>query len=198
MSVNDIYKLTIEGLGPSAQQLTNTLYYKQTAGTADLPGTALIDAWYAQCMAAFLDLLHEDVAVTKMHTRNLSSPEYGLDYDLSPTQAGTVEGLGLPPQCSANIQFTTGYIGKTNRGRNYLWPTAVDMQNHGQWNETYQGAAAIYMAALEDIDGDPNFWSLCILEGTGVGDPPVGVYVTEVTLDAIVRTQRRRVVGFGS
>lgn len=198
MAQFDVFSLAIEGLGASGQQLVNRMYYEQSSAVGDNDGTLLIDAWYASCMAQFQDMIGVDIAVTEMHTRNLNQPLFGIDYALSPTLAGTVTGDGLPPQCAGCLQFTTGLIGKQNRGRNYLWPTGESMQNHGQWNSTYQGLVAAYGAVIETITAGSSTWRLVVLAGVDPGATPLGIVVTEVTLDPIVRTQRRRVIGFGS
>lgn len=198
MAAGDIFRLVLEGLGPQGQQLTNTLHYQQVLNIGDPQGTQLIDGWYAAASANFIAMLSSTCAFTEMHTRNLTQPLFGLDYTLSPALAGGVTGECLPPQCAGCLQLTTGFIGKENRGRNYLWPTGEGQQNSGQWTVGHTGLATTYGNSIQLVANGGESYRLVILAGIDPGTPPAGILVTEVSLDPIVRTQRRRVSGEGS
>lgn len=198
MASGDIFKLVLEGLGPQGQQLTNTLYYEQELNIGDPQGTQLIDGWYAAASAEFIAMLSATCSFTQMHTRNLSQPLYGLDYTLSPSLAGDITGECLPPAVAGVLQFTTGLIGKTMRGRNYTWPTGEGQQNQGQWTVGHQGLATAYGNALQSVSNGGETYHHVILVGVDPGTPPVGQLVIEVSLDPITRLQRRRTPGVGS
>lgn len=198
MASGDIFKLVLEGLGPQGQQLTNTLYYRQELNIGDPPGTELIDGWYAAASAELIALLSDTVSFTMMHTRNLSQPLYGLDYSLSPALAGDLTGECLPPAVAGVLQFTTGLIGKTMRGRNYLWPTSETQQNQGQWTVGHQGLATAYGNAINTVSNSGETYQHVILGGIDPGSPLIGQDVIEASLDPITRLQRRRTPGVGS
>jgi len=198
MAVDDIFRLTLEGLGPQGQQIVNNLYYRQTSVAGDDAGTELIDGWYAACAAALQDLLSDTCAFTEMHTRNLTQPLYGLDYSLSPALAGNVTGECLPPSVAGVLQFTTGFIGKRARGRNYLWPTGESMQNQGQWTVTYSGLATAYGNLLAPISNSGAVYQHVTYSPPQGGTGQLVLPVTEVALDVLTRTQRRRTPGVGS
>lgn len=198
MAINDIIKLTLEGTGPQNQQLINTLHYKHTDGTSSADGFDLINGWVATAGEEFTALLADVVTWTEMHTRNLTQPLFGLDYTLEPPRAGDIVEECLPPQCAAVLQIGTGLIGPRSRGRNYIWPTGVGQQTSGIWDTAYLSALSAYGTAIREVISAGATFELVVLAGIDPGDPPVGLLVTTVSGDPVVRTQRRRVVGEGA
>lgn len=198
MALNDVFKLTLEGLGPQGQQIINTLYYRQTTTTGADEGTQLIDGWYAACSAALIAMLSNTCSFTEMHTRNLTQPLYGLDYTLSPALAGTITGECLPPSVAGVLQFSTGFIGKRARGRNYTWPTGESQQNQGQWVVGFQGLATAYGNALTTVTNGGASYRHVTYSPAPEGGTELVLLVQDVALDPITRTQRRRTPGVGS
>jgi hypothetical protein len=101
---------------------------------------------------------------------------------------GTYSTSQIPPQCATVVSLHTGFTGRTNRGRIYL-PAIVGLLAGGQ-SSTSVGASwatqvAQFLTHMNGTSVGAFTFNACI----GTGTCPV---LTEVAIDSIVDTQRRR------
>lgn len=196
MAINDVFRLSVEGLGPNAQQVVCVFHYRQTGALGDDSGEDLCDAWENTLVGAWADIISADCLITKLEARNVTQPLFGFDHAIEPNVPGTLVGQTLPPMNSAVISWRTGLIGRSRRGRNYVWPAGEAEQNLGQWTPTYLTAVGVFATAalaITDVVSGAEYalvvWSPTLSASTTV---------TSYQVDALVGTQRRRRPGRGS
>jgi hypothetical protein len=208
MSAGSVYKLTVIGRTPLQDQLVNTFHYKAVAGTIlEKQTDDLIAAFYnggtGSPFAEYLDCFANTIGVDRIEARELTGDalEFG-ELDITETGTGG-SGDVLPPQCSAVISWRTGNIGRSFRGRTYMFPTLEGNQNNGQWGGTYQGVLSAFAdAALTIGDGIlTDAYQLVVWSRFSEGqlrETPLATVVTTSHVPIFVHTQRRRVHGVGS
>lgn len=196
MAIGDIFRLAVEGLGPNAQQVVSVYHYRQVTALGQDTGSDLCDAWVEDVLPSFVATIADDCLVTRLEARNVNQPTLGFDRLLTPAVPGTLVGEVLPSMSAAVIGFRTGFIGKSFRGRVYVWPTTEAQQNLTQWVPGYLAVLETFAANLDDIT----------LLATGANYRQV-VYskkllaakdVTSHVIDPIIGTQTRRRPGRGA
>jgi hypothetical protein len=208
MGLNSVYKLTLIGRTPSQGQLINNLYYQAEGVTIlDKQTDDLIEAFLltgsGNVLAKYLACFANTVGFDRLEAREVTDPalEFG---EANVTLTGTGgSGDVLPPQCSAVVSWRTGNIGRSFRGRSYIWPTLESNQNGGQWAGGYVTTLEAFAAAAQEIgDGiSTAFYQLGVWSKFSNGQPrlePVFTPVTTSHIPIFVHTQRRRVTGVGS
>jgi len=208
MSLGDIYKLSVIGRTPAQAQLVTSFHYRATQDTiVDTQTEDLIQAFYgggtAAVWTAFESTCGNSIGLDRLEARQVSSP--ALEFaELNITEVGT-GGAGdhLPPQCSAVISWRTGNIGRSFRGRNYMFPSLEGNQAAGQWTGGYLTVLSNFAdAAMEIGDGLATaIYELVIWSTVANGVPrvpPIATLVTSHKEPIFVHTQRRRVTGVGA
>lgn len=196
MAIGDIFRLSVQGLGPNAQQVVNVFHYVQTDTVGDDAGERLCQAWVEDVLPQFVDVFVDDCLVQRLEARNVTQPQFGFDFDLASPEPGTLTGEVLPAQVAAVISWRTGLVGRSRRGRSYLWPANEASQNLGQWVPTYLSAVAAFgnsaMAIQESVSGAD--YNLVIWSETLTASFLVSSFI----VDEITGTQRRRRPGAGA
>lgn len=146
MAQNDIFRLAVIGIGPSAQELVNVHHFRQTTALGSDDGSELIQAWIEDAQAAHLACLASSISVTGYQVRNITQPLFGSDFALTPAEAGDLAGDALPPTAPAIITWRTGLIGRSRRGRTYMWPATEAQQIGGQ----VQGPYAVLLGTFAE------------------------------------------------
>lgn len=199
MAVNSIYKLALEGRGPQDQELVNTLYYKALTGTVfDTQAEDLIQAFMNETALpeSFTNLFHSSCSFTGISVRGITDPTEGADDLFDTPIPGQNTGQCLPPFTSCVVTFTTGKIGRSYRGRNFIWPTSEANQDAGFLISGYIDAVSDYADDIRSI-GDG---IVAAVYQQVVWSPTLGVAtpVTGATPRAALHVQRRRTSGVGA
>jgi len=198
MAIGDIFRLAVEGRGPQDQQLVNTLYFKQeTATIFDTPSEDLAEAFDADCVQSglFTALFHVNNSIVKLSVRGITDPEVGFDYEYPTPVPGDGTGDMLPPSQSCVVTWNTGFIGRANRGRNYIWPTSEANQSQGYFGQGYLTGVGAYADAVR-LMGDgiaTASWQQVVWSSVNNSAKDV----ISATPKALVNNQIRRKAGVG-
>jgi len=196
MALNDIFRMALVGTGPNAQQLVNVHHYRQVnSGGGDL-GDALARAWVDQASAAWAAAVSTTCAVIQIQVRNLTQPQFGVDYTDDLPIAGAVTGEALPPNAAFIISWRTGLIGRARRGRTFMWPTNEAAQAGGQISG---GQNALYQAYADEMlqlldPGSAAVFNMVVHSEVLAEDNQVTTYV----IPQFMGTQRKRRAGTGA
>lgn len=197
MAIGDLYRMAIVGQGPGfGQELVNVVHYVQVTAAGSNDGHELADAWVEDCSTEWATAVNSGCAITQFQIRNLTNILYGSDVSPDPVIPGTRAGEAFPPTSSAVLSWRTGFIGRSRRGRTYMWPGSEADQNAGQISGAYS----------EDVLDFANA-SLLISDSVSGAQYERNVYskvldanfpVTSVLLDQFLGTQVKRRPGRGS
>jgi hypothetical protein len=209
MATNDVVKLII-GMNVFGQRMTPGLHfqYKTPAGTAG----GLITAVRGTIEGTMLPAMSPDVTITD-YTVEAKLPDTAASVEVAvvPPTAGTHVGAALPPQNAVVCSLHTGFKSRRRRGRFYapgateegtasgrlipgdltLWLTWT-----GTMTNTYgqSGVSADYLLVVFSPE------ALTHPDGSPVTPPRPGNLispVTSITVDDVIRSQRRRQIGRG-
>lgn len=196
MALDDIFRMSVEGLGPNAQLCVCVFHYQQTTIAGQDTGEELAEAFATDEINEFAACIADDCLIQKVETRNVTQPLFGFDYAVSPAVTGVLAGEVLPSMVAAVISFRTGLIGRSRRGRCYMWPATEAMQNLSQWLPAYIADLAAFASTMQTIGHTPTgatyaqvVWSPTLSLATPV---------TSAIVDEIAGTQRRRRPGRGA
>ena len=198
MAIGDIFKFSVVGTGEQEQELVCVFHYRQEeALILDTPGEDLCDAWQLAAEAAFSACFGSGCAIRQYQVRGITDPTYGFDRVLVSPVPGGLGGEGWPPQDTSLIKWSTGLIGRSFRGRSYVWPATEGHQNSGRISSGLR-TNLVTFAAEAVLIGDglaTSTWQLGVLSTVHNGVARVEPLFTPV-VEGIVRdfvyTQRRR------
>lgn len=205
MATGDIYKLTVIGRSPLQNQLVNTFHFRALQDTVlDTQTEDLIQAFHSpNPWDSYRACFGNSIGLDRIEARQVNGP--ALEFaELSIVETGA-GGAGdhLPNQCAAVISWRTGNIGRSFRGRTYVFPTLETNQANGQWVAGYLTALGTFANnALVIGDGvleatyELVIWSTISNGAPRV--PPIATAVITSKRDIRVFTQRRRVTGVGA
>lgn len=132
MASGDIYRLAVVGKGPQNQELVNTFHYQEGAfGVFVDPGAALVQSFEDNTEAFFVGPLSTQCSVVAYSVRGITVPTYGYDKILETPVPGGSSGQTVAPMNSVVISWRTGLIGRSYRGRSYLWPITESQTDAG-------------------------------------------------------------------
>lgn len=208
MAVLDVFRVAVIGR-LHGQQVVNTFYYQQTAGSAGAGfalaanlGNAILAAdWWS----AYIDLHNEEWTAEKFaiqHIANLDppgilSPTYDIDIvDV----AGTEVGDSVVSSVAVVVRRKTETPGRSGMGRIYLagfpaaWCTGSRIN---EVNAAYLAASGAFLASVNtDLVNAGVTWGMrhfaakqALLKAT---------VIRSWTIDAVLRNQRRRQLGVGA
>ena len=198
MAINDIFRFSIIGTGEQEQELVNVLHYQQGGVLVlDEPGPDLVQAFQLAAEAAFSACFGSACAIRQYQVRGVTDPTYGFDLVLTEPVAGGLGGEMWPPQDASLIKWSTGLIGKSFRGRSYVWPATEGHQNSGRISSGLRTNLIAYAEEAVFIgDGLATAtWQMGVLSTVHNGVPraePVFTPVVEGIVRDFVFTQRRR------
>lgn len=125
MAVGDVIRLVLKGFGPQAEEMINTLFYRQTSGIIDLAAsTALLwtSQWIFDHLTDYLNCIGTDYTFDSvtLHGLNGGIATLAVD-DFSATGApGSGSGVSGSFERSAVIRKRTGTGGRHGHGRLFL------------------------------------------------------------------------------
>lgn len=196
MASGDVFRLSVEGRGPQGQQLVNVHHYIEGAGVTGAPGPALVAAWQATAEDSFHNTFSNTCSINKYTVRGVTDPNYGYEVELVTPVSGEQTGDAVAPQDAAIITWRTGIIGRSFRGRTYMWPMHEGSVSGGAINSGYAAALNEFAEdAISIVSTTPagafvkGIWSTVLQEAT-----PVISWVVRPYL----KTQRRRSPGVGN
>lgn len=198
MAINDIYRLSVEGISVAGTELVNVHYYRQVGSPGGDDGMQLALDWYSTVGAAYMAACSAGVAMVGFKARNLTQPQFGVDYALPAPLNGSITGDSLPPQDTAVIRWTTGLIGKRRRGRTYMWPTGESQQSAGQLIPAHLTLLSVIATVLPNPAGVGSWQKVIYSPPTPTDATTIVTDVTGGNADVYIRGQRRRQVGVGS
>lgn len=186
----------------TGQQVENTLYFhKGTAWDAtsmsDL-GQDLANWWATNIAPELVTAL----VMTEVKVRDLTTEEApGVVYTPPSTIAGEVDSLPAPNNVAWVVKFTTGFTGRSSRGRNYVVGFSGGQVNNSVITLTQADALRAGYAALLAVASAGGYeWVIASRYHNGV--PRVAGVVTYVSAvsytDLTTDSQRRRLPGRGT
>lgn len=187
-------------------ELAQNVFHLLTTGgdpptEQDLDAAAqLFDAWHLaelrpiQSAGAVL----QKIIVTDLHSLSGLSKEYPM----IPPRAGGVAQPQLPNSVTIAVKWSTARRGRSFRGRTFHIglhePQVVGNQLQAVDAAAMQQA---YEALLDSVALSIDFEALVVVSYCGGGawrNPPITTPITNVTVDPIIDSQRRRLPGRGS
>jgi len=187
------------------QRCINTFYYRAlTGGPPDVPTMTeeFTDLWDSTHTGAITQVLSEEVSDIRVRGQ-LLEPNGALDptrymfYERAGTPAeGVFPASSLPSTCAAVVRKRTDLAGHANRGRIFVAGVPLPWEQdslltavaRGEYDTAY-GPVFLNPLLVLGIQWDPV-----------LTNPPlhsVSREITQVSVDDVIRVQRRREVGVG-
>lgn len=206
MAIGDIYRLAfVSNTSAQNAMVVNRWAFRQkTAHIQPTPAEDLTLAAANLMLSEYLAILASPFSLETIEARGLTNPEEGHDRGLE-GQVGALPGEVLPFQVAPVVTWTTGLVGRTNRGRTFLPPPNEASASSGIITTAYTNSVSSLAAAMitdmsTHILTSFGQWELGIW-GAPLTDPPTAPTFKLVT-GRIIRTltgvQRRRRPGVGS
>ena len=189
-------KISLEG-SLNGAVIVNTLYFRSTGGA--ITETSLNDL-VADVRNWWRDRMLPEMPTSYTFERIVGTDltiDGGLQEEKTPAEDGAVLGGILPNNVAYVIKFTTGFSGRSKRGRNYLAGLRVADVNDNTLSEAQASAyIGIYQQILPGgVDAPAGFeWVIVsrysdgALRPSGLVTPITGVSVTDRRVD----TMRKR------
>lgn len=212
MAAGDTYELAIKG--SCASQQIVTVHHFRAEGAGDLSSTIVTD-WVADCKAAYRGMLPADYAVVSLACRQINPPgPVGVDTAAVAPNGGIFAATAGPMNAAGVITWTTGYIGRSRRGRSFIGPLASQQVISGVVQAATVTAMTAYVTAMLGSFGSGGtraadarlvVWSRRIASTTSQSPPPAmgsansaSAYVLSGRANTIARSQRNRELGRGA
>lgn len=205
MAVGDLYQVRlIFGNASTGELLSTGFHIRQDLVTAPgmaQVGTAVKNWWNIAGTGTAEKGRHPDEVTLDRVTLRRVVPDEPIEqsYTTGLPIPGTSAGDPLPPQTAILASLRTALIGRSYRGRMFLPPTTESFLSSGA-----SLTAIDAQAVLTQLDGLRQEFANPVL---GIGAawvvlsrqhngapvvPPIGTEVTQIKVDRILRTQRRR------
>lgn len=212
MAAGDTYKLAIQGTC-AGQVIVNT-YHLRAMAAGDLAQTAT-DNWNTTCKTSYLAAHASNYTLVKL-TATQINPVGPIGYERAPSSpvVGTNVNTAGALTAAACVKLTTGFVGRSRRGRNFIGPLGYDLITAGVLVSGAQTVVNAYFTALLGLWGASGsdasnlrlvIWSETIAAATSQDPPPAmggstsaSAYVLAASLDPNARSQRRREIGVGA
>jgi hypothetical protein len=189
-----LFRVTISGL-QQGQTMQNVLHFKKDASsTADLNALAvdIRDNWiqYVKTIQSG-SMTYVNIKVARV---NNSDVPVNLTISIPGANSGNDQWLTF---YSHVMQFHTAHAGRTGRGRIYHFGLANNLHDKGL---LWSGVLALWAPIITNImnrygpSGSSDFQLYVAPHGT---DETAGFPVTSITMNPVVRMQRRRNIGVG-
>jgi hypothetical protein len=181
----------------AGKPMANVLNFHRVGGyvQADIDNLAfLVDDWVG---SDYLPLCTDDLTYLVTHVKGLESSADLEAFNAASTGLGGVSGSSMPLQCTLAIKLTTGFTGRSQRGRFYALPTGLSNQNGAaEFTSAYANALVTALQSLITATAAAD-WDLVVLSryhlnaqrATAVFKVVTDVSYTDVRID----TQRRRI-----
>lgn len=199
MAVDDVFKVAVLGSFGNGHPWVMTHHYiQQAAETYDTAAEDLANEFLLGPATVLAQIMSVNDTIDTIEVRQVIG---GLEgYDLPANLPGEESGDGLPPQVCPLVKWSTGYVGRRNRGRSYFPAGVETSQIAGELTVTFKGAVQnVANDHLEVGGGTPAKWQKVVYgKANPEADPPLTEHVAIIT-SAIVRTtlatqQRRKAV----
>jgi hypothetical protein len=185
--IADVWRVTFNWTRAFGVQPRNVIHVNRTslgASTEEEVGTAILAAYPANLHAP----IRVEHVLASLTVLALDGSSAGVDVPGTGQTGGEGSGDVIPNMC-AIVSMRTAQRGPRGRGRQYVGPIVETVQNDGSLDGTIR---ANMLTAWEDFQsnleaGDPPL-SLCIASYKHADFHSV----TNITVDPIVGTQRRR------
>jgi hypothetical protein len=198
MAEGDIFRFSVVGTGEQEQELVCVFHYQQAeALILDSPGEDLCQAWQLATEDLFSACFGSACAIRQYQVRGVTDPTYGFDLVLTEPVAGGLGGEMWPPQDCSVIKWSTGLIGRSFRGRSYIWPATEGHQTSGRISSGLRANLQAFAASAVSMGeiGTTATWNMGVLSrfhNNTQRAEPVFTPVVEGIVRDFVFTQRRR------
>lgn len=211
MAAGDTYEIVLKATC-QGQLVVNTLYARaEAAGDLSQHGA---DTWNTSLLATWRACHTPDYTLTTIACRQINPPG-PVAYERAPTSStGTLANPASSLTSCAVVKFTSAYIGRSRRGRNFVGPFGDGGVEAGLITTGFTTAVNAYYAALDGLWGQGGsdstnlrwvVWSRKIASTISQLVPPAmgssasaSAYVVSYHTDTIARVLRRRELGVGS
>lgn len=186
------------------QWTENVYHYYSVAAKTAANLHALGTAWRTDWLANIQPLLPSAASLQKLIITDLSS-QSGVSVehtDDMPVAGGSSSSPSLPNNVTVAIKWLTALRGRSYRGRTYHMGICDDGVTGNVISTALRNAlTSAYEQITQITDAIPNEWFLVVASryANGVArNPGIYTYVTDVFVDTIVDSQRRRLPGRGN
>lgn len=209
MAVGDVSKLVIK-LRMSGQEMRPGLHFQSNVTLND--AASLINSWRSTCESSMRAVMSNEVEVTGYNVEDkVPGSAATFESPVDPPLPGTSVTTAIPAQNAAVTSLKTALKSQRARGRIY-WPGLTeDGTAGGVLTAPYIAAWNTFIAAIEAnyLGSSPvSGWRLVVYSPEQLTAPPpppafkprpgtIVTPVTNVVLDPVVRSQRRRQLGRG-
>lgn len=212
MAAGDTYKLSLEGTC-AGQKIVNTMHLRAEAA-GDL-SQHICDQWNTSLKTSWLACHASNYTLTKITGVQINPPG-PVGYERAPASpvVGTNVNTSGSLTTAACVKLTSGYIGRTRRGRQFVGPFGYDLVTAGVLvsglvtvlNTYYTALLALWGVAGSDLANNRLVvWSVKIADTISQATPPAmgstnsaSAYVLAYSIDGNARSQRRREIGVGA
>lgn len=194
----DVVSVFWEHTGPDEVILGNVMNFRNNVAAVSLANMAALGAelvaWYDVEMQP---LKSAGYSLNRLRMRDLTQENsFQLDYTTTLPIVGTAVGNSLPSNVALSLKMSTGFAGRSQRGRLYHFGFTED-QVSGNYVDTAVAAdiLASYNQLITSL-ATPGNWELVVVSYQANGAPRVNAQVLGVQnfslVDLRVDTQRRR------
>ena len=179
------------------EKVVNTLYFRQTTGSITFTTlgelTGLIQSWWN---TSYKLVQSDDYLLERIVGKDLTT-ELGFESLRTVNEVGNVPGNLLPNNVTFAVKFTTGRLGRSTRGRNYI-PAIRESEVTFNTLSVSQASAYVgaYQQLLPTLVGATSSWEWVVVSRKQNGVVlPAGITYdigTVSTTNLTVDTQRRR------
>lgn len=189
----------------SGSIVENTLYFYRDAGVGPPSMTDLLNHLQNWRHTLVRERQGDHVHFKQMIARNLGSETAAnvIDNDYFDELGLTTGGTPVPNNVSWVITFRTGKRGRSHRGRNYwIGMRTTQISGDSVLQAHANNVLPIYQALLPGGSYDPTPWVWVVASRFHNGEEREEGIVTPITAvnytNLRVKTQRRRIFGFGT
>jgi hypothetical protein len=192
MTIGNRYELTVHALCGGGECITVHNIRQVGAETVNVPYD-IMNNWVAGVQNPWLNAISAGYTLVRLKVKGLDDVVGG---EQPAAGAGVLSGDMLPPQCAGVVTWTTGLIGRSNRGRTFVPGIPEGHQAGGVLSSTLMGLYDLFGAALiSTFAGGSTDYELIVASNLVAGG---GNAVTGKIVRPYVRSQRRREIGVGS
>lgn len=184
------------------QRIQNVHHYWFEAGPTetDLQDlAAFYKTWFDTSLAPHLPTVISLVLikVTDLSVEDGTSIEYATGLPIT----GDANSPALPNNCTMTIKWTTGRSGRSYRGRTYFPVLREDIVDANMVSAVYAAQILTVMTDLVVVDLPVNDCVMVVASRVNNGTPRVtglATPVTNLSIDRVIDSQRRRLPGRGA
>lgn len=193
MAVGEIYRLAVRNSGVNVSgEVVNVFHFRQVDPSPTGNGASnIVNQFNTNLIPEYTACFSSSVQTLGYSARNLTTVTEGFDFTRGTPAPGLILGDMSPPQIATLIQWKTGLVGRSYRGRTYMPPPGeAAINSAGALDATIIANLGVFATQLMTIPATAQYagfqlviWSEKLLLAT---------LVASFSIEGGVRTQRKR------